>query len=160
MWVGPYGSSIMAAMEAKLAGRNINFSELTPRKFAKLYHSSWQDAVESIKNATERTEGVIGKTGPLAFRKAVSLPANLLTQGDIAARKMLQSAGFTADEARTITLTSEPFTGWGTGLGKWRNSRSEITGQQSLFAHMVLPFWRTNVNQLEQSLVRFPMLCH
>jgi len=158
-WVGPYGSSLMAAIEHTMGGdpRGLRaLKELSPVQFLKEYKKSWNEAAELIKSSHERTEGVIGKEGPLWFRKAVSVPAQTLTAGDLAARNLLKRAGFSDEEARIITLTSEPFSGWGGAIGAFRKKKSELTGKPSLLANMVLPFYKTNVNQLEQGLIRLP----
>jgi hypothetical protein len=159
-YVGPWGSATMYAMENALMGdeRGVKaFKELMSLKFFREHRSSWDEAKRAIASAHERTEGVIGKEGPLWFRKSAAIPAQIMTAGDIAARKILQGAGFTEAEARIATLTSEPISRMGKGIANLRKTRG-YDGKPSVLVNMLLPFYRTNVNQLEQGIMRMPIV--
>lgn len=155
---GPYGSAVMGSIEAHLAGdpRGIKaLRMLTLPKFKSAYSASWSEAAERLSDATERTGGDIGKVGPMAFRKATAFPAQVLTAGDVAARKILMQAGFSELEARSMNLTSEPISGFFKGEGNFLKTKGPH-GHQSWLGRMLLPFYRTNANQLEQGLIRLP----
>jgi hypothetical protein len=78
-----------------------------------------------------------------------------MTAGDVAARKILEKAGYTADEARELTLTSEPFTNFGHSLSRIGKGAE---GESSPLADMMFPFKRTPVNVMEQGALRTPGL--
>jgi len=158
-WIGPYGAAVMAAIEHGLAGDPRGWRalrSLTPANFSREFRTSWSEAKHLLLNANERTEGVMGKTGPLWFRQATAFPATVLTQGDVAARRLLVQAGFSEPEARAITLTSEPLSRFAAAIGNFRRTRQY--GQPSVLASMLLPFYKTNANQLEQGLMRIPLV--
>src|SRR5690606_21664391 len=95
---------------------------------------------------------------PSHMQRVVEFPARSMTAGDIAARKLLQEAGFSELEARRLTLTSEPFTGFGKAFGNARKSKGAYNNKQSMFMKIALPFYRTNINQIEQGLIRVPVV--
>lgn len=159
--VGPYGSGLMAAMEHAIAGdvRGIKAVKefLNPINFPTQYYQSYKPAGKLIASTSERTEGAMINAGPEWFKTATGFPAQVLTAGDEASRRLLMKSGFSEDEARTIVLTSEPFTGFGRGIGRLRGTVG-ANNKQSIGMHLLLPFWRTNVNQLEQGLIRLPFV--
>lgn len=159
MWVGPWGSSVMAALTdaVQLDMRGIRALKMlmNPKEFPVNYFKNYKEAVELVGSSSERTEGVFGKYAPGPFRTITEIPAGALTAGDITARDILIRAGYTMEEARRITLTSDPYTPFGSAIANFRKSKGE-TGKASWLANMLVPFYRTNVNQIEQGLERFP----
>ena len=157
--VGPWGASLMGSIEYALAkdprGMKAFKLLINPKNFPVAYKESWDDAKRLIFSSEERTEGVMGQAGPLWFRRATAVPAEILTAGDLAARKILMQAGFSKEEARAITLTSEPLSAWSGGLANLRRARGP-DGKPSLLWSMLLPFYKTNANQIEQGVMRLP----
>lgn len=161
MWVGPYGAAVMAAITDAVTLDPRGFRALkllmNPKEFPMKYWGNWDEAVRAIDLSVERTEGQLGQAGPKWFRQMTAFPGELLTAGDITARDILMRAGYTLEEAKRITLTSEPYTPFGSAVSHFRKAKGE-TGKASWFAHTLIPFYRTNVNQIEQGLERFPLL--
>jgi hypothetical protein len=159
--VGPYGSAVMGSLEYALAGDKrgwVALRKLTnPLRFFKEYGRSWAEAGERVSSATERMGGDIGQHGPNAFRWAVKQPAQVLTAGDVASRKILMESGFSELEARIVNMTSEPVSGLAKSVGNAAKTKGPH-GHQSWALRMMLPFYRTNANQLEQNLMRLPVL--
>lgn len=161
--VGPYGSAVMGAIEHGLSGDSRGWAALrmlTPKRFGDEFMNSYREAKELIA----RGEMGRGDTSNLSpglplpsggtFRP-LEAPGVAMSQGDVAARKILIDAGFTEDEARRITLTSEPeahvprtIANLGRGKKDW----------SSPLMDMMLPFKRTPANIWEQGAQRFPGL--
>lgn len=163
VFVGPYGSAMMGALEHAVQGdpRGMKAIKLllTPNEFGPgVMRAAFKEAGLKIQDASERTEGQMGKAGPEWFRRMTSAPGRGMTGGDIAARNILMEAGFTPDEARTITLTAEPKTAWGQGIAKLKKGAQTEGGKKSLAINLALPFYRTTVNQFERSLERTPIV--
>ena len=147
-FVGPYGSGMMTGMELMAAGdpRGQRLLELlTPEQWAVAYREVWPEALERIKSASlaqgERFE-VAASGGPLKF------PAQLMTAGDLATRRLMQLAGLTDEEARAFTMTSEPLSRAGKSAVNWQRT--------SNFGATTLPFVKTLANIVEQSAMRTP----
>jgi hypothetical protein len=171
-WVGPWGSIVMRGVEDAVQLNDKGFKllklALNPKNFAK----EWTTAVTSgrakelIHSASERTEGMMGKGAEKllgtkagkAYRTMTEYPGIMMTAGDDAARKLAVLAGYTEDEARAITLTSEPYSAGGRGISKFKKGAITKGGKRSWYVDMALPFYRTNVNQIEQSLDRTPAI--
>jgi len=162
--VGPYGSALMGSIEHALQGdmRGLKALKLllTTNKFLSGVKTGVMagEAKHIIADVTERTEGVMGQAGPKSFRALVSSPAILMAAGDRSARRTLMDAGFSEQEARLITLTAEPLTGWGQGIAKFKKGAQTKGGIKSISANLALPFYRTAVNQMERSLERTPVI--
>lgn len=161
-FIGPYGSGLFGAIEHALSGdprgmRAVKTLLFSP-KFLKEYAKSWKEADEVIKMSASRAEGGASGAGPELFQQVTSWPAQVLTAGDVAIRKVLMDAGFPEPMARTMTLTSEPFSPPGVGIGNMRKSEGRLNEKKSWLMQMLLPFYRTKVNQMEQGLVRFPVI--
>lgn len=81
-------------------------------------------------------------------------PAILMAAGDIATRNILMRNGFTDEEARIMTMTSEPM------LPTLRKILDLRRGMEDRIAgpamDIMLPFVRTPLNILEQGAQRFP----
>jgi hypothetical protein len=155
--VGPYGSAIMGVMEDALRGDPRAFRalrELSPLNFGKEYGLSMREARDLIARSTERSEMSHAATTPIG--RAIQLPADILTAGDVAARRILQRAGYSELEARRLTLTSDPLSATIKGVENMRKTKGPA-GARSFVLNMLVPFFRTSGNQLEQSLLRTPI---
>lgn len=149
-WVGPYGSAMMAGIESHLSGDPRGMAllkKLTPQRFA----SEWKMAEDEAKRRI--SEGELGRaeTALLGHGKASEVlqwPGVMMTSGDLASRNILMEAGFTGDEARRITLTSEP------ELDTFKKIANFSKGNPLL--QMFQPFARTPANIAEQGLQRTP----
>lgn len=152
--VGPWGSAIMGSLEHMLAGdaRGANALRelINPTNFAREYLPSIKRASDLIARgeggrAELNAPGWMGK-----FAKMQTFPGVALTAGDEAARAILQRHGFNPDEARRITLTSQP----------WSKSGANIVNfvKGSPLLQVLAPFTRTPANILEQGIERTPFL--
>ena len=148
---GPWGSAMMGAVEHALVKDprgSAAMKLLTPTNWFKEFLASYDDAGRLIAEGNTRwTEGA-----PVAnqLEAVLAFPGRAMTMGDLASRRILMLAGFTDDEARQITLTSEPFSRLGRSLVNI--SKSGPIGQ------LLLPFSRTPVNIGEQGALRTPIL--
>lgn len=158
--VGPWGSSVMAGIELALAGDPAGFRILrnsSPAKFLKDWYKNLDEADELIRHGNERTEDMGTKGGPL-FQKITGAPARGLVSGDITGRNLQMEAGLSEEMARTFTLTSEPFAPFSAGISNLRKSKGRYNDKPAWFLKMIMPFYRTNLNQVEQGLIRVPLL--
>lgn len=161
IWVGPYGSSVMAAIEHAAAGDprgQIALKMLTPANFMRRFKANLAEAGVRVSESNERTEGLLGQAGPQWWRDLAQKPGKMMTQGDLAARDILKEAGFSEEEARRITLTSEPYTPTGKMISAAKKGAQTEGGKKGWFTNMALPFYRTATNQLEQGLERTPFV--
>lgn len=159
MWVGPYGSAVMASLEHILANDSRGWEalkQLSPRNFGRMWYQSIKEAEYRIANAEERTEGQLAQAGPAWWRQMSSLPGQGMTAGDIAIRDILKNAGFSEEEARRITLTNEPRSGPGHAFAELKKSAKTEGGKRSWLINMMMPFYRTATNQMENSFERLP----
>lgn len=145
--VGPWGSGVAGTLEAWMSGDprgKAAFLELvsSPMQFLRDVRASYPEAMERVG----RAEGYALSEASGKMEKTLAFPGSLMTAGDIAIRNFLQRHGFSDDEARIITMTSEPFTKSGTWL----------THGRGLLADLTLPFKRTPVNIAEQGFLRMP----
>ena len=120
---------------------------LNPRRLGNLKEDA-SDATRLIAEA-ERADLARGGRTATTFDKFIRLPADVLTTGDIGARKALMEAGWSEEMARLATVTSNPRY----GLGEWiANMGKSGPGR------FLLPFSRTAANVLEGSLERTPVV--
>jgi hypothetical protein len=161
-FAGPWGAGIMGSLEHALSGDERGMRALKELLSVKLengmpvptFMKEWsgpglKEAETLMYRAGERGDVVS------SHNKIITAPARAMTAGDIAARRILMRAGFSENEARQITLTSEPLSSFAAALGGFRRAKNAV-GKASWLAKMALPFYRTNVNQIEQSLLRTP----
>lgn len=162
MWVGPYGSAVMGAVEHWMAGDPrglLALKALSPSNFMRRFSNEGIAAgKQAIYNSAERTEGELGKAGPAWFKRLTKYPGEMMTAGDHSARSILMDAGFTEAEARRITLTSEPELGIGRMVTGAKRGARTAGGKVSWLANMAVPFYKTATNQFEQGLMRTPAL--
>jgi hypothetical protein len=144
---GPYGSGVMGAVEHILSGdpRGAEAMKLLrPDNWFREYRTSFEEARQLIG----RAEGVAYDEAASKGEKLLAAPGVAMTAGDVATRRLLEQAGFSSEEARRITLTSEPEL---TGFKKLAN----LTKGSPLL-QMLAPFTRTPSNIGEQGLQRMP----
>lgn len=153
--VGPYGSAFFGALEAGLKGDPRGWAalrELNPGTFIKDFKGAWVEAQQLISKSGERilsrAEGPAMSSSRSIGETVLSTPGTLMTAGDVVARNALERAGFTAEEARRITLTSEPELQFPKDLAN--------LGKRSPLMQMLFPFRRTPANILEQGSMRLP----
>jgi hypothetical protein len=151
---GPYGSAFMGSLEALLNGdprgwRAIKL--LGAKNFFKEFQASHRGAWDVVGRAEGHTMAEARSIG----EQIAAWPGAMMTAGDMAARKILMSAGFTEAEARAITLTSHPearFAKWAGESGK------DPQGKTSGLLQFIFPFRRTPANIMEQGARRIPLL--
>ena len=155
---GPYGSAFMGALTKALSGDPRGWAairELTPNKFYREFRDAQTEATELLRSArgvgryeaASPTEDVPGALG-----QVLEIPAKAMTMGDLAARNILERVGFDVDEARVMTLTSEPEL---PTLHKLANLRR---GTKAPFLETLFPFVRTPANIAEQGAMSAPGL--
>lgn len=152
--VGPYGSATMAALEAHLSGDPRGMSllrDLTPSKFL----SEWNEIRKSGVADRLIQEGELGRMegglpGKGKFNELMRVPGSWMTSGDLTARKFLEKHGWSAEEARMITMTNEP---------ELATTRAVANlSKKSPLLQMLQPFARTPSNIAEQGAYRIPGL--
>lgn len=147
---GPWGAAIMGALEHGLAGNEAGWDalrRLASADFIKEYKNSFGEASQLLAQGQSRwAEGA----APGATEKILAAPGVWMTAGDVAARRILEQAGFPEDLARQITLTSEPWSKLGHQLMD--------VGRGSPMGQLLFPFKRTPINILEQGTQRIPGL--
>ncbi len=155
-FAGPYGSAVMASIEKGLAGDARGWAalkELTPMNFLREHLNA--HTLEEAQSAIGRAEGVALGPNASITQKIIAAPGRFMTAGDIAARNILQRAGFTEGEARVITLTGEPESALGRNIVRFGKAKTE-GGKPSALAQLMFPFKRTTTNIFEQGLQRIP----
>ena len=152
----PYGSLAVKVAEAMMAGdpegKGARLAQmLDPRIFAETFKKMIPEASKAIQT-WERA----GETASRSFLQSskieqlTMLPGTYMTAGDMAARRIAMSAGFSEAEARTMTLTSEPRTKLMKAIV--RVNRSGPAGA------LLLPFARVVANIWEQGIKRTPFV--
>lgn len=157
MWAGPWGSGVMGAIEHALQGDRRGLNALKDLANIPGFLRDWVKANPEAGKVIGRAEGdsFAQAKGPLG--KLMAGPGNLMTAGDIAVRDILIKAGFSEKEARVITLTSEPFSATGRDIVRFGKAKND-NGLTSAISNTMLPFKRTSMNIVEQSLQRTPLV--
>lgn len=157
--VGPYGAAMMGAAESAMFGdpRGMKAIKLLlSKQVRKEIMPAFREARKHVTDVTERGD-MSDDLGSGLKREILTAPATAMTTGDMVARRILMQAGFSELEARRFTLTSEPVSGLGASLGAFSKKKGP-TGKHSPVKRMMLPFYRTAMNQIEQSALRTPGL--
>ena len=152
---GPWGAAFMGALEHGLAGDPRGWAAL--RELRNIPKFIKDTAITNTEEARQllhaghlgRAESGLLDYGPEKLREAIGYPGMMMTSGDLSARKILLAAGFSEDEARRITLTSEP-------VGETFRTLAEA-GKNSVPIQMLMPFRRTPANIAQQGLQRNPL---
>jgi hypothetical protein len=147
----PWGSGIMASIERAFNGdpRGMTALKLLSDipSYLKGLKANWQEAAQSIGRAEGHALGI----NPTATEKALSAPGTFMTSGDVTARNILMSAGFSEEEARRFTLTNEPEL-----LKAVADFNKGKKGNPLL--DLLFPFRRTPANIWEQGGYRTPIV--
>jgi excisionase family DNA binding protein len=155
--VAPWGSAMLGSVESAL--------KLDPKGVAgikellKLKRLA-EDVPEAVREASrrigesERAEG-LARTGSENLDTVLSGPGTIMTTGDILARNALIRAGFTEDQARKITLTSQPWSKFGNDVVNFGKFKGDDNVSSTL-SKILFPFKRTAMNIVEQGAERIP----
>lgn len=168
---GPYGAVLTGAIEATLKGDprgQVLLRLADPRDFLQNMNPLSEagkrtagEAVDLIRRGEQgRLEGLelSAQADPVEVLR--SGPGVYMTMGDSTARRLMRTAGFSDDEARAMTFTSEPLTRTGRGiahLGQEPTPEGQFDIMKFLW-NTQLPFRRTPVNVGEQGSMRVPGL--
>lgn len=161
--VGPWGAVFTGALTKALSGDPrgwavLKSGDLWPTRFGKEWKASQQEALDLVRRADSKgTRFIEGapvaqdvSAGPL--RTYLETPARAMAMGDVAARRILTRHGFSEEEAKIMTLTSEPELPAMKKLARLRE------GERSPFMEMLAPFVRTGANVVEGSAHATPLL--
>lgn len=166
---GPYGSGFFGFLAKGLGGDPRGWQALrkmTPGNWANEFWTGRNKALEMIQHAEQgdplaRAEiggpavdaltGILGQNVGKVGQRVLQAPAVGMQAGDLATRTIAQNAGFSEQEAREITLTSELF------IPLLRDLNNFARGKDpSVIKGLIFPFVRTPLNVVEQGLTRFP----
>lgn len=145
---GPVGSGFNGALEAALSGDPRGWTALKELRNPANLIADIKQSFNEAKGMIGRAEGTAMSSAPNPMEAALAMPGTLMTTGDVSIRKILERAGFSADEARRMTLTSEP-------EFKMTKRLASLTKGSPLM-QMLFPFTRTPANILEQGAERLP----
>jgi hypothetical protein len=110
------------------------------------------DAKRLMREAEENRADMSMEGGtPRYIDRVMAVPAQIMTTGDLGARKGLMGAGWSEDLARAVTVTSEPRYALGKAIVNMARTGGNV-------ARFILPFSRTATNVVEGSLERTPLL--
>jgi len=156
VFAGPWGSAFMGSLEHLLNGDPRGWQaikSLGPENFRKTFMSSLDEA----RTAVGRAEGHSFAEARSIGGKLAATPGTWMTAGDMSARKILMSVGFSEEEARLMTLTSSPELPAAKFLGEAGRDESK-GGKMSGLIQFLFPFRRTPANIMEQGAMRIPLL--
>lgn len=144
---GPAGSVFFGAIEYGLSGDPRGWKALRI-----LAEGKWKakigEAFAQAQSVSGRAEGTAMNEASNAAERLWATPGVTLSTGDILGRDILMEAGFTEEEARRMTLTSEPWSQAG--------KNTVNLGRNSPLMQMLAPFRRTAMNIAEQGAERTP----
>lgn len=148
---GPIGSGILGAIEHGLNGDPRGWKLLglitNPSRFTQNFLPALDDAARMIGEA-ERAGGASISSATNEIQRTAAIPGAMMTAGDKIVRDAAIEAGFSIDEARRMTLTSEPWSVLGRKVTNF--TRGNPVGQ------LLAPFTRTTMNIAEQGAERTP----
>lgn len=151
---GPYGAALTTAIESifKNDPRGWQLLKLAwnPGAFMKGMYNSKDEALEALVRGEGNRAGIDGPgIDPNSMvDSTMAIPGWMMTAGDVHARKLLRMAGYSDQEAKMATLTSEP-------MEKFLRRQAE-SGKGSWLGQMMFPFRRTLLNTVEQGAQRIP----
>jgi hypothetical protein len=159
-----YPSMGVAGVERALSGKGSDLLKQvvsSPDKWLRDYWSAskpGREAEQLLRNAGEFERGEQMSPALAALPKwaqnRLSATGRHLAAGDIAGRNIGKRAGLSDQTSREITSTSEPYMKWSKKVMGLKRGKPE---DASPAMEIALPFVRTNINQLEQSLERLPL---
>lgn len=165
--LGPYGSALTGAGEAALAGdprgRQALKEVWNPFKFARdmANREIYDEAAYRVaKGESGRTDWGAASAQPSTVEGMMMLPGVAMTAGDLVGSNALQRAGFSAEEARKMMLTSEPETGLFRHIVNFGRGTPRSTADRyaKALAGLMAPFRRTPSNIVEQGIPRIPVV--
>jgi predicted methyltransferase len=154
-FAGPYGAVLTKAVEDifKQDPRAFTLLKLAwnPAKFAKGMWESKDEALDALVRGEGNRAGVDGPgINPNSMVDVtLAAPGWAMTTGDVYARKLLKLAGYSDEEAKAATLTSE-------ASEKFLRRQSD-SAKGSWLGQMLFPFRRTLLNTVEQGAQRTPL---
>ncbi len=157
MWVGPYGSAFMGALEHAVQGDKRGLIALKELAKVKSFAKGFSENMDEAAHLIGRAEGKAISETATKGEKLMSWPGQAMTAGDLSAKDILLRAGFSPEEAERMTLTSEPATALGQNSVRFGRSKTP-GGKDSTFANLLFPFKRTATNIMEQGLERTPIV--
>jgi hypothetical protein len=148
---GPYGSAWLGALERALAGDPRGWTvvrNFTPDVLAREFGPAFKEAAYLVGRA-ERHEGLGMVQSLTPIDKLIAIPGTWMTAGDVIARRQLIIAGFSEQEARLMTLTTDP---------SWKLLKKLVDLQRhgGPAGQIALPFARTIGNIVERGAERIP----
>ena len=149
--LGPWSAGMSAGLELKMAGDPIGDAILTamsPANWMSRFHENGPEAARIIRES-HMMQGERFGTAPQ--RKFAQWPGQLMLQGDITTRTLLQEVGLSEELARRYTSTSEPVTPFIKGILNLQRGGGRL-------AEIALPFAKTLGNLAEQGAARTPIL--
>lgn len=158
IFAGPWGSGTVMGLEKTLSGDSRG-PDLLKRmlnipQFGRDFFNQLGDASQRIG----RAEGDV-VSNPNFGQKAMAVPGTLMTAGDMATNRAIQGAGFTEEQAKRGTLTSEPeLFAFKKVADMFKGTPSNPNDMTKAMADMAFPFKRTPANIGEQGAFRFPGL--
>lgn len=158
-FAGPWGSGIVMALEKGLSGDSRGWTLLREMLQPAKLGQKWLDYLPEAEHSIGRAEGTGLGIQPSFGERVLAAPGTSMTAGDMAIKDAIQRSGFSPEEARRATLTSEPelfafkkVADFGKGTPK---NPADVT---KIALDMAFPFRRTPANIGEQGSLRFPGL--
>lgn len=155
---GPWGSGMVYGLEMGLSGDPRGWTLIkrlvNPREFIEKTYDAYDSGL--AQELVSRGEIGRGETSPLGrmfgpkTQTALQMPGIFMTAGDMSIRNMMIEEGFTEEEARRATLTSNP------ELPAFKTAAD--LGKTSPFFQFIFPFRRTLANIGEQGATATPGL--
>lgn len=152
--VGPWGSAVMGSIEKSLQGDKRGLKALKSLMGPKYLKGMWQSRGEAYDRLA-RAEGTAYQDASNSAERLLALPGHAMTMGDVSAKNILMKAGFSEDEARMMTLTSEPKSPTGK---RWVHTSKKVDGREPWLGNVMFPFKRTPLNIAESGLERMPVV--
>lgn len=156
--VGPWGSGFWTAMERYIAGMPDGadmLNRMNPADWASGYIPELHNAADVIRTAEgaagERIGSTIGPEANKVIRAYTEAPGIAMTAGDMNTRGRLMDSGFTLEQAKEATMTSEPELYFPKAL-------VDLQRRGGAIGQIALPFAKTIANVVEQGAHRTPVL--
>ena len=153
--VGPYASGVLGTLTKGLSGDARGWAALrelanTPGWFKEVLNSRNEAIALMQAGEAGRAETELLSFAGDPRKNPITWPGVAMTSGDLGSRRILMRHGFSEDEARVMTMTSEPEL-------QAPHAMAEF-GKRSPFLQFLFPFRRTPANILEQGAHRIPGL--
>ncbi len=158
---GPWGSGVVMGLEKGLGGtaserpqgRDLLKQLFNVKQLAEDFGGSLDEASKLIG----RAEGEGLGANPSIGEKSLAFPGTAMTAGDMATKAAIERAGFSPEQARRATLTSEPeFKGVKQIADFGKGTPKNPKDPSKFLTEMAFPFKRTPANIFEQGMMRMP----